>query len=66
MVVSVTRDVVNDRQLTRNKLLNEGLDPVQALDMYFETKDDLRERKSELMEYANPLIQELLAEERVS
>lgn len=66
MIVSVTRDVVDDQKVTRNKLLNEGLDPVQALDMYFETKDDFRERKSELMEYANPLIQELLAEERVS
>jgi exonuclease SbcD len=66
LVVSLTRDVSDDRQLTRNKLLNEGLDPAQALEMYLDTKDDFRERKSELIECAKPLIQELLAEERVS
>ena len=66
MVVSFTREAVDDQKLTRNKLLNEGLDPVRALDMYFDTREDFRERKSELMEYANPLIQELIADERVS
>ena len=66
MVVSFTREAVDDQKLTRNKLLNEGLDPVRALEMYFDTREDFRERKSELMEYANPLIQELIADERVS
>ncbi len=66
LVVSLTRDVQDDRQLTRNKLLNEGLDPSQALEMYLDTREGLGERKSELLDYAKPLIQELLAEERVS
>ncbi|HEY3297244.1 MAG TPA: exonuclease SbcCD subunit D [Armatimonadota bacterium] len=65
MVVSVTRDVVRDDRTARNKLLNESLDPVQALEMYFDTRDDLQKRKPELMEYARPLIDELLAEERL-
>ena len=66
MVVSITKDIKRDDQAMRNRLLNESLDPVQALEMYFDTKDDYRKRKVELMEYAGPLIDELLAEEQVS
>jgi DNA repair protein SbcD/Mre11 len=65
LVVSVTKDVQRDNQAVRNRLLNESLDPIQALEMFFDTKDDSRKRKSELMEYARPLIDELLAEEQV-
>ena len=65
MVVSITKDIKCDDQAMRNRLLNESLDPVQALEMYFDTKDDFRKRKAELMEYAGPLINELLAEEQV-
>ena len=64
MVVSVTKDVARDKSATRNRLLNESLDPVQALEMFFDTKDDFQKRKSELMDYARPLIDELLAEEQ--
>lgn len=67
IVVSVTRDLLDDRQALRNRLLNESLDPARALGMYLDTKDPpvADERKAELLEYATPLIQELLAEERV-
>lgn len=65
MVVSITKDVRQDDRATRNRLLNESLDPVQALEMYFDTKDDFSRRKTELMKYARPLIAELLEEEQV-
>jgi len=65
LVVSITKDVIRDTQAVRSRLLNEALDPVQALEMYFDTRDDYRKRKSELMDYARPLIEDLLAEEQV-
>ena len=65
LVVSITKDVIRDTRAVRSRLLNEALDPVQALEMYFDTRDDYRKRKSELMDYARPLIEELLAEEQV-
>ena len=65
MVVSVTRDVIRDTQASRNRLLTESLDPVRALEMYFDTKEDDRKRKGDLMKYARPLIEELIAEELV-
>jgi len=33
--------------------------------MYFDSSDDFRKRKKRLMDYARPLIDELLAEEQV-
>jgi exonuclease SbcD len=66
MVVSVTRDVIRDTQASRNRLLTESLDPVRALEMYFDTKEDNKKRKGDLMKYARPLIDELLAEEQVN
>lgn len=66
MLVSITKDVRRDDCAVRNRLLNEALDPVQALEMFFDTKDALRKRKSDLMDYARPLIDELLAEEQVA
>lgn len=65
MVVSIAREVIADRS-TRHKLLNESLDPLQALEMYLDTRDDLRKRRNELIEYAKPLIEELLADEESS
>jgi len=65
MVVSITKDLVRDSRAVRNRMLNESLDPAQALEMYFDTRDDSQDRKSELMDYARPLIDELLAEEQV-
>jgi DNA repair protein SbcD/Mre11 len=66
VIVSVTRDVTRDTQAIRNRLLTESLDPTKALEMYFDTKDDFRKRKDDLMTYARPLIDELLAEEQVN
>ncbi|HET6453723.1 MAG TPA: exonuclease SbcCD subunit D [Armatimonadota bacterium] len=65
LVVSITKDVVRDSQAQRNKLLTESMDPIKALDMYFDTRDDTRKRKSDLMSYARPIIEELIAEEQV-
>ena len=68
LVVSITKDVIRDTQAVRSRLLNEALDPVQALELYFDAKGSAaadRKRKSELMDYARPLIEELLAEEQV-
>jgi exonuclease SbcD len=65
LVVSITKDVVRDSQAQRNKLLTESMDPIKALDMYFDTRDDTRKRKDDLMSYARPIIEELIAEEQV-
>ena len=62
----MTRDVTRDTQAIRNRLLNESLDPVKALEMYLDTKEDFKKRKGDLMDYARPLIDELLAEEQVT
>ena len=69
LVVSITKDVIRDTRAVRSRLLNEALDPMQALELYFDAKGSAaadRKRKSELLDYARPLIEELLAEERVS
>lgn len=66
MLVSLTRDVRRNSQAARNRLLNEALDPIQALELYFDTREDSAKRKSELMSYARPLIEELLKEEQVA
>jgi len=66
MIVSVSAEMPRDDGRTRNRLLNESLDPVQALDMFFESREAYSKRKTELMDYARPLIDELLAEEQVS
>ena len=65
LIVSVTRDVIRDTQAIRNRLLTESLDPVRALEMYFDSNEDLKKRRKRLMDYAKPLIEELLADEGV-
>ena len=65
LVVSIMKDVVRDSQAQRNRLLTESMDPLKALEMYFETRDGLDKRKAELMTYARPIIEELIAEEQV-
>lgn len=65
-VVAITKDVRRDDSAVRNRLLTESLDPTKALGMFLETKEHYRKRSPELMEYAQPLIEELLAEEKFS
>jgi exonuclease SbcD len=65
-VVSISKDVIRSTHSVRTKLLNESLHPIKVLEMYIDSKEDLRSRKSELMEYARPLIDELLADEQVT
>lgn len=64
-VVSVAQDVIRTTQSVRNRLLSESLEPIQALEMYIDSSEELRKRKAELIEYARPLMDELLAEEQV-
>lgn len=63
LVVAIIKNIIHKRETVRNRLLNESLDPLRALDMYFETVENFRKRKSELMDYARPLVEELIAEE---
>lgn len=65
MIVSVNRDVARNSRMVRNRLLNESISPVQAVEMYFETKEEYAKRKDELLTYARPLIDELFREEGV-
>jgi exonuclease SbcD len=65
MVASVTKDVLQKESRSRNRLLNESLDPMQALEMYFDSCDECKKRKEELLNYTRPLLEELLAEEQV-
>jgi exonuclease SbcD len=65
MIVSVNRDVARNSRMVRNRLLNESINPVQAVEMYFDTKEEYAKRKDELLTYARPLIDELFREEGV-
>lgn len=61
-IVSVRPEVQRD-QVTRSQFLTESLDPRTALDHYLQQSEKLRSRKAELIEYAEPLIEQLLREE---
>jgi exonuclease SbcD len=61
-IVSVRPEVQRD-QVTRSRFLTESLDPRTALDHYLQQSEKLRSRKAELIEYAEPLIEQLLREE---
>ncbi|MDH7481108.1 MAG: exonuclease SbcCD subunit D [Armatimonadota bacterium] len=65
-VLPITKHIIRDKEAIRNRLLTESLDPLRALEMYFDTIEDYRKRKAELMDYARPLIQELIAEENIT
>jgi len=65
MIVAIHKDIVRDTDAVRSKLLTESLDPLQALGTYFDTRDTLKDRKDELLSYAEPLLRELEAEESV-
>lgn len=61
-IVSVRPEVQRD-QVTRSRFLTESLDPRAALDHYLQQSEKLRPRKAELIEYAEPLLEQLLKEE---
>lgn len=65
MIVALHKDIVRDTDAVRSKLLTESLDPLQALQTYCDTRDTLKDRKEELLRYAEPLLRELLDEESV-
>ena len=47
----------------RSKLLTESLDPMDAIGTYFDTRETLKDRKAELLAYAETLVRELEADE---
>ena len=63
LVVSLHKELARDTDAVRSKLLTEALNPLEALAVYFATKDTLRDRKDELVARAEPLLRELEAEE---
>ena len=63
MIVSFPRDTVRDDSAARSRLLNESLDPLEALAVYCESRDTLRPRKAVLHAYAEPLLRQLEEEE---
>ena len=65
MIVAIHKDIVRDTDAVRSKLLTESLDPLQALGTYFDTRETLKDRKDELLGYAEPLLRELESEESV-
>ena len=62
MVVALNRKVERD-QAARSRLLTESKSPREALELYIETKDTFKPRKEQLMAFAEPLFQELDAED---
>lgn len=65
MIVALHKDIVRDTDAVRSKLLTESLDPLQALGTFCDTRETLKDRKAELLAYAEPLLRELEAEETV-
>ncbi len=62
MVVSINRKVQRNGS-ERGRAFTESLHPREALALYIESNDKLRPRKSELLAFAEPLFEELAAEE---
>lgn len=65
MVVALHKDIQRDSSAVRSKLLTESLDPIQALSTYLQTRETLKNRKDELLAYAETLVRELEADEAV-
>jgi len=63
MVVSLHKNVQRDTSAVRSKLLTESLDPMDAIGTYFDTRETLKDRKAELLAYAETLVRELEADE---
>lgn len=66
LIVAVHKDIVRDTAAAiRTRILADTLEPIQALSAYFETRETLKGRKDELLNYARPLWEELEQEERL-
>ncbi len=65
LIVALHKETVTDTDAVRSRVLTESLNPLQALATYCDTRDTLRDRKDELLAYAEPLMAELEAEEAV-
>ncbi|HZO86917.1 MAG TPA: exonuclease SbcCD subunit D [Chthonomonadaceae bacterium] len=62
MIVAINRKVQRDAA-ARSRLLTESKSPREALELYIDTRENLKARKEQLLAYAEPLIQQLLEEE---
>jgi DNA repair protein SbcD/Mre11 len=62
MVVSLHRKVQRDAA-TRNRLLTESRSPREALELYIDSKEELKPQKVRMTEYAEPMFAELAEEE---
>ncbi len=62
MVVAINRKVQRDAA-ARSRMLTESKTPREALELFIETRENLRPRKEQLLAYAEPLFQQLLEEE---
>lgn len=58
MVVSITRKVERDAA-ARSQMLTESRTPREALELYIDTRDNLKPHKAKLLEAAEPLFLEL-------
>ncbi|HEV2471223.1 MAG TPA: exonuclease SbcCD subunit D [Chthonomonadales bacterium] len=59
LVASISRSVQRD-PIARSKMLTESLRPREALELYIDTRPNLKTRKELLLRYADPLITELI------
>jgi len=60
MVASITPELVGEESRSRHPLLTEEIEnPLEALVRYLQTKDGLKDRKSDLLKYASELFAEL-------
>ena len=64
LTVSIQRKVQRDAA-SRSRLLTESKSPREALELYLETKTEWSAHREKLLHYADPLLQELAAEDAV-
>ena len=58
-IAYINIEAVGEDVRTRNPHLTEAQTPVDALEEFIKTRDDLRERSDELMDYGGKLVEEL-------
>lgn len=62
MVVAINRKVQRDAA-ARSRMLTESKSPREALELFIETRENLKPKKEQLLAYAEPLFQQLQEEE---